>query len=200
MQSTSKFIFDGHDYRIVSSRIDAAIGDPYWCDTYNKGKGKTISWSIRFETETDDGELSPPNVNLDGIQIDVRNWHDLVGHQSQWKEAINPETDARYGMTYVYDHQLISNGSVQITNRNGTKFQVVASGTNEEGQRFSIDAPAEFMGIYVHGSETDSDGTIRSRLKHYIDDANLTGTSFKLDHKYDSGVKMGQSFYRPATK
>ena len=32
------------------------------------------------------------------------------------------------------------------------------------------------------------------------DDANLTGTPFKVDHKYDSGVRMGQSFYSPTTE
>jgi hypothetical protein len=30
----------------------------------------------------------------------------------------------------------------------------------------------------VHGSETDSDETIRARLKQYINDANLTSTPF----------------------
>jgi hypothetical protein len=200
MPNTSKLTFDGHEYRIVKAQIVAAISDPYWCDKYNKGQGKSISWSISFETKTDDAELSPPNVDFDGIQIDVKNWHDLVGYQTQWKDAINAETDNRYGMTYVFDHQLISNGRVHVTARDRTKFQIVASGQNEEGQRFTIDAPAEFMGIYVRGSENDSDETIRARLKHCIDDVNLVGTPFKLDHKYDSGIRMGKSFYSPATE
>lgn len=197
MPSTSQFKVDGHEYQIVNAHIVAAIGDPYWCDTYNNGQGKSISWSISFETETDDNELSPANVDFDVLPIRVKSWHDLVGYETQWTDPINPETDERYGLTYVYDHQLISNGSIRITNRDGTIFQVVASGQNEEGQQFTINAAAEFKGIYVRGSENDTDETIRARLKQYIDDTNLTGTPFELDHKYDSGVRMGQSFYSP---
>src|SRR5262249_53268359 len=152
--------------------IIAAISDPYWCDTYNNGQGKSISWSISFKTKTSDDELSPANVDFDVLPIRVKNWHDLVGYKIQWIDPINPETDDRYGLTYVYDHQLISNGSIQITRRDGTRFHIVASGKNEEGQQFTINAAAEFKGIYVHGSETDSDETIRARLKQYIDDAN----------------------------
>jgi hypothetical protein len=197
MPNTSQFTFDGHAYQIVKAEITAAIGDPYWCDTYNHGKGKSISWFILFETESDDDELFPPSVDFDGIQIDVKNWHDLVGYQTQWTTPINPNTDDRYGMTYVYDHQLISRGHIQITGRDGAKFHVVASGQNEWGEGFAINAPAEFMGIYVRGSEIDNDETIRVRLKQYLDDVNLTGTPFKLSHKYDSGVRMGESFYSP---
>jgi hypothetical protein len=197
MPNKSQFTFDGHAYQIVKAEIMATIGDPYWCDTYNHGKGKAIAWFILFETESDDDELSPPSVDFDGIQIDVKNWHDLVGCQTQWTESINPATDDRYGMTYVFDHQLISKGRIQITARDGTRFQVVASGENEYGDKFAINAPAEFMGIYVRGSESDNDETIRARLKQYIDDVHLAGTPFKLGHKYGSGVRMGESIYSP---
>lgn len=200
MPSKSEFTFDGHEYQVVDAQIVAAIGDPYWCDTYNNGQGKSISWSISFETETDDDELSPPNVDFDVLPIRVKNWHYLVGYETQWTDPINAETDDRYGLTYVYDHQLISNGSIQIKKRDGARFQVVASGQNEEGQQFTINAAAEFKGIYVRGSEKDTDETIVDRLRQYIDDANLTGTPFKLDHNYDSGVRMGQSFYSPKTE
>ncbi len=196
----STIAFDGRDYRIVSAKIFASIGDPYWCDTYNHGKGKPISWSIRFETESDDKELAPPNIDFEGIQITGRNWHDLRGYESHWSDPINSETGERYGMTYVYDHQLIRKGNVQISARDGVRFHVNASGQNEEGQHFAIDAPAEFAGIYVNGSEPDTDETIRDRLLTYIDDDNLTGTPFRLNHTYDSGVQMGQSFYRPANQ
>ena len=199
MPTESQFIFDGHEYQIKNAQIVAAIGDPYWCDTYNNGNGKSISWSISFDTTSDNDDLSPPNVDFDGININVKNWHDLVGYKTKWSDSINSETDDRYGMTYVYDHQLISNGSVQISARRGADFQIIASGQNEEGQRFTINAPAEFKGIYVHGSENDTDESIRKRVKQQIDDSNLTGSPFKLEHKYGSGVKMGQSFYNPKT-
>lgn len=206
MQKATQFVFGGDEYKIVQAQIYASIGDPYWCDTYNQGEGKAISWSISFETETeniepesesDEDELLPPNVDFDGIPVEINNWHELVGYQAKWKEPINKATGERYGMVYVYDHQLISNGRVRITGRDGTKFQVVASGQNETGERFQIDAPAEFTGIYVNGSEYDTNDSIRARVAKYIDDSNLRGTSFKLEGKYQSGVRMGSCFFSP---
>ena len=100
----------------------------------------------------------------------------------------------------MFDHQLISKGSIQITARNGTRFHIVASGQNEEGQLFTISAAAEFQGVHVYGSESDTDESIRTRLRQWLDDADLSGTRFKLGHNYDSGVRMGQSFFSPKTE
>jgi hypothetical protein len=200
MPRSPLFIFGDREYQLSKATISAAVGDPYWCDTYNHGKGKSISWLISFESETDDDDLSPPSVEINGIQPDVTNWHDLPGYETRWVEAINSETGKRCGLTYVHDHLLISIGRVQILNREGTKFRVWASGENEDGQRFTIDASAEFKGIYVRGSQTDSDKTIRARLNEHIGDANLVSTPFKLDGKYQSGVMAGSSFYSPATE
>lgn len=204
--NTAPFMFDGHEYEIVHAEIVAAIPDPYWCNTYNDGKGKSISWSIQFDTESDDDELSsdddelfPPSVELD-LQVDVWNWHDLVGYETEWTTSTNPKTNDRYGLVYVYDHQLITRGRLRITSRTGTTFQVVASGLNEEGQTFRIDAPAEFVGIHVRGSEKDTEDSIHARLTQYVDDANLVAQPFELQNEYDSGVKMGTSLYRPSAE
>lgn len=197
MASASKLVFDGREYKITKGEIVAALGDPYWCDTYNGGKGKSLGWSIEFETDSNDLDFPSPSVSFDGIQVDIKNWHELVGYQNQWTDAINSETDDRYGLIYVYNHQLISDGRIQIVARDRAKFRIVASGQNEEGQRFTVDGIADFKGIYVHGSEKDSEATIRARLRQYLNDENLTGSPFELDHKYDSGVKMGRAFYSP---
>lgn len=197
MSNHSTLVFDGHDFRIVQADIVAAIGDPYWCDTYNHGNEKTISWSIRFLTETDDEGLLAPSVDFDALEIVVPNWHNLTGYQAKWTQPINKATDERYGLTYVYDHQLITAGNLEIVEREGDLFHVLATGENEDGQTFSIDAWARFLGISVRGSECDTDDTIRNRLKQFIDDANLRGSAFQLKGKYESGVRMGESFFTP---
>jgi len=197
MLNASQFIFDGHQYRIKKAEIVGSIGDPYWCDTYNEGRGKSITWAICFDTETDDDELPPPHVDFDALQINAKNWCNLVGYRERWSAPINPSTDDRYGLTYMYDHQLITSGDIQIMSRDETRFHIVATGQNEEGQQFSINALAEFKGISVRGSERDTDAAIRARLKQYIDDTNLIGTPFTLDYEYDSGIRMGESLYSP---
>lgn len=195
---TAKCVFDGDDYLIVSAEIVAVIADPYWCDTYNKGDGKGISWVISFETDSDDETLSPPIVDFDGLDLDVRNWHDLVGYKAKWTAPTNRASDERYGIVYVHDHQLISNGSVQILSRDGDMFHVVASGANEEGQAFAIDAKVRFTGVMVNGSDADTEETVRGRLKEFLDDENLVAAPFELrETPYDSGVRMGQAIYSP---
>ncbi len=197
MTTSPPFVFDGQECRIVEAEIIATIRDPYWCDTYNNGQDKSISWSISFEAESVNEEFKPAGVDFDGLPIRVNNWHNLVGYALQWTEAINPETDDRYGLTYVYDHLLITGGDLLVTKRAGATFQIIASGLDEAKQKFAINAPATFKGIYVRGSENDTSETIFQRLKEQIDDANLTGTPFKLDHRYDSGVRMGHAFFSP---
>lgn len=191
----AQFTFDGRQYRVAKAAITANIGDPYWCDLYNDGKGKSITWTISFTAESDAANKLPRRfVDFEGFPIPVKNWHDLSGYKTAWDEPHDPKTGERYGLI---DNQLISAGRVQIASRNGTEFRIVASGKNEDGKAFSIDAPAVFKGIYVRGSEKDSDETIQARLKEQIDDANLLGTPFKLDFKYGSGVKAGKSFFSP---
>lgn len=201
-----KFVFQGREYRIEKAEILAAISDPYWCDKYNRGQGKSLSWLIGFETassgsrsELGIAEFPGPNIDFDGLPIQIKNWHDLKGLEFKWKDPIDPATGEHLGTMYVHDHQSIKNGQVRITSMDGVIFHIVASGQNEEGQEFSIDAPAEFNSIRVHGSEMDNDESIRARLREQIDDSNLSGTPFKLDSdfKYQSGVRGGEAIFTP---
>lgn len=201
-----KFIFQGREYRIEKAEILAAISDPYWCDKYNRGQGKSLSWLIGFETTSDGSrselgmaEFPGPNVDFAGLSIQIKNWHDLNGLEFKWKDPIDPARDESFGSMYVYDHQSIKNGQVRITSRDGVMFHIVASGQNEEGQQFSIDAPAEFKSICVRGSEMDNDESIRRRLREQIDDSNLNSTPFELDSdfKYESGMRGGEAIFTP---
>jgi hypothetical protein len=200
MQSDSRLFFGGQQFSVKEAEIAAAISDPYWCDTYNRGNGKSISWAVTLKGASTTQDSQPPSVYLDGLRINVRNWHDLVGYEESWQDPIDDETGEEYGTIYVHDHQGIANGSVRIIERRGANFRVVAAGENEEGQRFEIDAMAAFRGVYVRGSEFDSDKTANARLRQFLDDSNLVASPFVLKHQYGSGVKMGDAFYKPRTE
>lgn len=197
--SVSTLTYDDHVFRISKAEIEATIGDPYWCDTYNHGKGKSIAWFLSFKTEANEGDDEwPPSVQIDGIDLSVKNWHDLTGYETKWDAPTNPDTDEIYGTIYVLEHQLILNGHLAISHRRGNWFQVRASGRDELcGLEFVIDAVAEFTEVRVRGSERDSDETVRDRLRAQIDDSNLEGSPFTLGHRYSSEVKMGEAIYRP---
>ncbi|NQU37519.1 MAG: hypothetical protein HQ526_08010 [Actinobacteria bacterium] len=62
MAAQTTFIFDGQRFALEACSINASLPDPYWCDKYNKGKGKYLRWSIEFsaeEKEIDDDFLAP---------------------------------------------------------------------------------------------------------------------------------------------
>ncbi len=102
-----------------------------------------------------------------------------------------------YGTTYVYDHQLIAKGNVNIVARDGDMFHIIADGQDLNEKEFKIDAIARFKGVYVDGSEKDTQESIDARLKQFLDLSTLVGSPFKLENEYGSGVKMGQSFFKP---
>lgn len=200
MQSDSRLFLDGQPFSIKEGEIAAAISAPYWCDTYNRGNGKSISWAVTIKGASAPHDFQPPSIYFDGLRINVGNWHDLVGYEESWQDPIDEETGEEYGTIYVHDHQGIANGSIRIVERQGANFRVVAAGENEEGQRFEIDAVAEFLGVKVRGSEFDTNKTANARLRQFLDDSNLVASPFVLKHQYQSGVKMGDAFYTPRTE
>jgi hypothetical protein len=183
----SRFTFDGIEYEVAKAEITAAVAD-------SNGEGYKLYWGIEFVSvdREVEGDFISPSVDF-SLQPNIADWHDLAGIKMKWSTPINPETDARYGLTYVYDHQLISSGSLEITSRDGDRFRIVASGQNEDGHEFEIDAPARFVGIYVNGTKSDDKTTIQERLSRLIDASDLQGSRFELD----ADGKVGDSFYRP---
>lgn len=202
LSGSGHLIFDGNNYEVGRAEIRGHLADPYWCDTYNKGRGKQLGWSIRFEAveREIDGERLSPSIDFDGLPpLKVSNWPDLTEMSVTWSTPTKGKTNDRYGLTYLFDHQLIVQGSLKIVSRDGIRFRVVASGKNEEGQTFSIDAPAEFVGIYVEGTEKDNDRAIRDRLSKQIAVEHLIPGKLEFDHeiKYENGAAFGQVHFKP---
>lgn len=193
-----RYVFAGRAHEIGRGRIVASLADPYWCDQYNQGQGKQLAWSIAFDAKSKTGTPVPPTLEFHGMDVEVNDWRRLVGYKAKWNDAINPNTGQLYGMAFRKEHLNISKGSVEVVDRDGTRFHVVAQGEDEEGQPFEIDGWAEFQGIYVRGSERDTHETILARLQAKIATTNLSGSPFKLNGaKYNSGVRMGDAFFRP---
>jgi hypothetical protein len=191
MPKVGTFICKGREYPIKSAKISAALADPYWCDKYNRGKGKSLRWFISIESE------GGPSVDFDGLPIQVTNWHKLAPFTTEWTETLDPATEDGYASMYISDHQWVAPGRLEIKSRDGVKFLVVASGKNEEGVEFSLAATAVFREIRVRGSEKDTDETILTRLKAQLDDSNLVAAPFVLHLQYSSGVRMGEAIFTP---
>ncbi|NQU37520.1 MAG: hypothetical protein HQ526_08015 [Actinobacteria bacterium] len=103
-------------------------------------------------------------------------------------------------MTYVYDHNLITQATVEIGSRRLNKFRVSVTGKDDEGQSFDISAPLPFEGVHVSASDRDSAAIIKARLSEVLDISNLSASRFTLDgNKYNSGVEMATMSFKPRT-
>jgi hypothetical protein len=192
----SQFQFDGHSFAIETAKLFAHLNDPVWCDKCNQGKGKELSWGIEIQAaygEVDD-EVSAPSVEIDDLAISPKNWAELSGIVSQWKTSIRPETDDRYGMTYVWDHSLISSCKVEIGERNGDSFAVTVVGNNEEQKHFRISANVRFAGIDVYFSGAENAASVAARLAESVDISNLTPSPF---HSTGAKYNAGQVVFAP---
>lgn len=186
----SQFQFDGHSFAIKTAKLFAQLNDPVWCDKCNGGKGKELSWAIDVQAEDGevDDEVIAPSAEIIDLAISPKNWMELSGIVSQWKTAIRPETNDRYGMTYVWDHSLISTCKVEIGERNGDSFAVTVVGDNEDQQHFRISANARFAGIHVYFSGADNAASVAERLAESEDISNLTPSPFQsTGAKYNAG-------------
>ena len=195
VSEVSSIIFDGNEFPVTRARIWAKIPDPYWCDRYNQGNGKSILWTVELATKqpANTEDLMPPILELDLMPSGLRNWHELVGHVEKWS---TPNTS--HASIFVYDHQSISKGEFKILERDGAKFRVVGNGIDLEGNQLEFSVVAEFEGVWVDGSGNDSQESIDARLEQYLDIGNFQNSRFKLaEEEYTSGVKMGHAFFKP---
>lgn len=192
----SRLVFDGVDYQIAHAEISGYLPNPEQSDVRNK----SLQWSIYVEAAgkaDNEGGETAPHVDFDGLDsLKVKDWQNLTGASVLWTEPINDKTNNRYGLTYVWDHQLITKSTLKIVSRKGTQFRVVSSGENERGQRFAIDATVEFTGIRVEGSDKDNDVTVKARLSQHVSLANLKAQPYKMDLQLDP-LKVGHAMFEP---
>ena len=184
------FQFDGHSFAIKTALLSAHLNDPVWCDKSNRGQRKELSWALAieaYEAEVND-EVIAPSVAIDDLAISPTNWTELAGIVTQWTTAIRRETDDRYGMTYVWDHSLISACKVEIGERSGDSFAITVAGVNEVQEHFQISAIARFAGIHVYFSGADNAASVAERLATSVDISNLIPSSFRsTGAKYNAG-------------
>ena len=201
MPARSTFKLDGHRFAFKSCSIMAYLGDPYWCDKYNNGAGKELSWGMEFCADSINlnDEFVAPQIDIDALPVDLKNWHQLSGVSVKGVKPINPRTEERYGMVYMYGHNQITKCTIHIRSRRLSRFRVSVSGRDEEGHTFEVDASVPFWGVRVGASEHDSAKTVTARLSDVLDVSNLTASRFKLrGHRYDSGVEMASMVFKPS--
>lgn len=200
MAASSNFIFDGKKSKLERCTLGASLPDPYWCDQYNHGEGKEIVWWLDFRAAASEhkGEIIAPTIDIDGLPVTLSSWKQLARTSVQWKKPINPATDERYGLTYVFDHQLITACTVEFRSRRRNRFKVLVEGRDARRKRFSIEAMIPFQGVRVGATTNETASQIESRLGEILDLAELKAGPLQADGaNYDSGVGMASMSFEP---
>ena len=191
-------------FALESAKLSAAIPDPYWSLKYNPIGDPRLFWSLNVnaEKETNGDWWWRPRVYHENLHFPIRRWMDVVGQVVEWSESYEDEFGEANGGFYVCEHGDIPHACLRFLEREGAKFRFEWEGVcdvfwNEEyGQDvpFSASGWAKFNGVIVHGSELDTEETVRGRLAEYLDPSDFTQGPLSFNgHCYQSGIKMAHT-------
>jgi hypothetical protein len=160
---------------------------------------------VEAERETE-GEMWRPRVYHENLQFRIRRWLEIAGRAVEWSERYEEESGEPNGGFYVVEHGGIPHARLSFFERDGTRFRFEWTGAcdvfwDEEYSQdvpFSVSGWAEFTGVIVRGSESDTDETLRGRLAQYLDPGDFAQGPLCMDgHCYESGVKMAHARFSP---
>lgn len=142
----------------------------------NKIDASSFSWHLdvvmsdgRLEdrTETEGGTgistykiVAPYLYHNNGFSLPVRSWKDIEGLTRTW-DAGNIEETEEAGTLYVFDHEAVTSGSIQILNRTDHGFFMRWSGTADmfQAEPYGEDVPFLFEGeVLFKGVSASCDG------------------------------------------
>ena len=132
--------------------------------------------------ELDEGEepfyesVSPRLYHNNGFGLEaVSSWKDLEGQTLVWEDECN-EDGEEAGFLYVFEHEDVTKGTIEILERHGTYFQIRWSGTanvywNEEyGEDvpFAFEGEVRFTGILACSDVEFTEKEVRDAMQKYI--------------------------------
>ena len=194
-------------FALKSAKLSAAIPDPYGLRTYNPDGDASLIWSLDLASEREpEGEMWRPRVYHESLRFPIYRWGEVAGQTVEWSERFDEESSEPNGGFYVQEHGAISRARLRFLERDGVTFRFEWAGAcdvfwdDEYGQDvpFLASGWAEFTGVIVRGSESDTDETLRDRLAEYLDPRDFAPGSRSMDGRcYDSGVKMAHVLFSP---
>jgi hypothetical protein len=197
-------------FALKSAKLSAAIPDPYWSRTYGLNEDARLFWSLDVESVREaEAETWAPRVDHENLHFPIRRWTEVAGQVVEWTERHDGESGEPNGGFYVVEHHDIPRARLSFFERDGTGFRFEWAGVCDvfwdeefgEDVPFSVSGRAEFTGVIVLGSESDSDESLRGRLAEYLDPRDFTQGPMCIDgHRYESGVKMAYAVFSPLVR
>ena len=195
-------------FEIDSTSLGAGLADPHWAAKYDPKNRHPLHWGLTVECKPldVDGETWGPSVSHETMTPQLNRWTDWAGQTIKWSRPFDPVTGSPNGGFYVFEHGNIRRACLEFLDRFGKDFNVRWSGACDinwswkygTSVPFSLLAVASINEIIVHGSELDTDESIRQRLAQYVSLDGLKQKSLELTgHRYQDGVAMASAIFEP---
>jgi hypothetical protein len=195
-------------FEIERAEISAIVPDPYWSKKYNPGGDTRLFWMLHIfaKDRVFDGMVWRPNIRHEGLHFPTRRWAEIVSQIVEWNSPWDESTGQPNGGFYVFGHEDISRAVLRFDDRDRTKFRVAWNGLcnvlwdDEYGRDvpFAVEAWATLADVRVHGSESDTELSLRARLGVHLETKDFVQNSIRFDgHSYDDGVKMAHAVFTP---
>jgi hypothetical protein len=194
-------------FPIGRAELSAAVPDPYWSAKYNPSGDPRLVWHFELKGERVDGEeMWEPLVYHQNLHFPIRRWLEVAGQVVGWATPVDDASGEPNGAFYVLEHEAISRGRLCFFERDGFRFRFSWDGVcdvfwdEEYGQDvpFSAAGWATFTGVRVHGSEIDTNESLRTRLALYLEIRDFKqGPQCRSSHTYNDGVGMTDAHFAP---
>jgi len=124
---SGKFTVGDLQFGVAYAGLLGVILDPYWCDKYNGGRDKEISWCLNVHATPVkiDGEIWEPSAEWGELQFNVQLWFDIVGVTVSWDSPREPVSGAGYGTFGVFEYEEIRSGMITFIDRTGNTLLMV---------------------------------------------------------------------------
>ena len=201
-----EFILKDKPFAIERAELSATVPDPYWLRKYHPTGDSRLFWCLEVEAEGEvDEDVLTPFAAVEEMRFPIRRWTDLAGQFIEWSGPADEKAGVPNGRFYLEDHGRISRARLRFTEQDGVRLRFEWEGLCdvhwpyefEQDVPFSATGWANFRGVAVFGSASDTEESLRSRLGENIDSRDFVPGQLVPGPRYDSGVKMCSMVFTP---
>lgn len=201
-------ILKDRSFVIERATVSATIPDPYWSRKYNPGGDPRLFWclDVKAKPEDHDGEILEVLVYHENLHFPIRRWTEVAGQLVEWSAPYDEDSGEPNGGFYVFEHAAIHRARLRFGERDGVRFRFGWEGVcdvfwdEEHWQEvpFAASDWADFTGVTVRASESDTPESMRHRLAQYLDVRDFVqGPFIRGRHCYEDGVGMADTLFTP---
>jgi hypothetical protein len=165
------------EFNVQEAQINMCFYDKEFCKRREENAEYKLLCFINVDMNDewiDEAWWSPSLYHNNGIRLDIGSWKELEGITLTWNSEINERGEEAGGL-YVFEHEAVTSGKIEILERQENKFKIRWSGKgnifwdDEYGGNvpFELECMADFKGICLC-CEGINEEEIRAQLSKLI--------------------------------